>query len=90
MVSKDPVALLEELYAFYDLAPEEQARLEALISKAGWPLRCPRCHVDTVLGGWDVDTNQCRECWKRRSPEAAVRALADDDRRIAAMIETSG
>ena len=38
--------------------------LKAMIVKAGWPLRCPRCEVETVIGGWDVESNQCRECWK--------------------------
>ena len=40
------------------------AEIQAEIDGAGWPARCPRCEADTVAGGWDVQSNQCRECWK--------------------------
>ena len=90
MVGKDPVALREALYDFHDLTLGDVARLEALIAKAGWPTECPVCGVETVLAGWDVDTSQCRECWKGGRPAAELRAHETGDHLINAMIAGGG
>ena len=58
----------------------------ALIAKAGWPTECPVCGVETVLAGWDVDTSQCRECWKGGKSNAELRAHDAEDRLIDVMM----
>ena len=72
----DVLALRDKSDAFHGLTREDRARLEALLVKMGWPLECPTCGIDTVLGGWDVEAEQCRECWKgalRRQPPPSGR-----------------
>ena len=54
----------QEKYANTPSRFPTDAEIAAEIAGAGWPARCPRCEVDTVVGGWDVLSNQCRECWK--------------------------